>query len=190
MDAPLPDVVRHLDAFEEVTAQGSLDDPRSDLEAVFHAHYPRVLRIVSRVLKDPARAEELAVEVFLKWSQATSARAEIAEGWLCRAAVRRALDEIRRQARRSRYERLFGFLRGPAGPEELLDIHEKQRKVRLVLGVMDPRQAELLLLRSQGFSYEELASTLGINPASVGALLSRAQQKFRKEYIKRYGQHE
>jgi RNA polymerase sigma-70 factor (ECF subfamily) len=53
---------------------------------------------------------------------------------------------------------------------------------------MDARQAELLLLRSQGFSYQELASTLGLNPASIGSVLSRAQQKFRKEFIKRYGE--
>jgi RNA polymerase sigma-70 factor, ECF subfamily len=49
------------------------------------------------------------------------------------------------------------------------------------------RQAELLLLRSHGLSYEELASTLHLNPASVGTLLARAQQAFRKEYINRYG---
>ena len=181
MDAP------YLDALDEPAA-APLDDPRSDLEAVFHAHYPRVFRIVARVLKDPARAEEVAVEVFLKWSKAADAPAESAEGWLYRTAVRKALDEIRRQTRRSRYERLFGFLRGPAGPDELLEIREKQRRVRLVLSAMDPRQAELLLLRSQGFSYQELASTLGLNPASIGSVLSRAQQKFRKEFIKRYGE--
>jgi RNA polymerase sigma-70 factor (ECF subfamily) len=46
----------------------------------------------------------------------------------------------------------------------------------------------LLLLRSHGLSYGELASALHLNPASVGTLLSRAQDAFRKEYIKRYGE--
>ena len=36
--------------------------------------------------------------------------------------------------------------------------------------------------------YDELASTLDLNPSSVGTLLARAQQAFRKEYIKRYGE--
>jgi RNA polymerase sigma-70 factor (ECF subfamily) len=45
-----------------------------------------------------------------------------------------------------------------------------------------------LLLRNQGFSYEEIASALHLNPASVGTLLSRAQMAFRKEYVKRYGE--
>ena len=46
----------------------------------------------------------------------------------------------------------------------------------------------LLVLRSDGLSYIELASALDLNPASVGTLLARAQQAFRKEDIKRYGQ--
>ena len=54
--------------------------------------------------------------------------------------------------------------------------------------VIQPRHAELLVLRSQDLSYDELASALDLNPASIGTLLSRAQQAFRKEYIKRYGQ--
>jgi RNA polymerase sigma-70 factor, ECF subfamily len=56
-----------------------------------------------------------------------------------------------------------------------------------VLAVIEPRQSELLLLRSQGLSYEELAATLNLKAASIGTLLARAQQAFRKEYIKRYG---
>jgi RNA polymerase sigma-70 factor, ECF subfamily len=58
----------------------------------------------------------------------------------------------------------------------------------LVLAAVAPRQGELLALRSQGLSYDELASVLNLNPASVGTLLSRAQKAFRKEYIKRYGE--
>jgi len=57
-----------------------------------------------------------------------------------------------------------------------------------VLAALDSRQAELLLLRSSGLSYEEVAAALDLNPASVGTLLSRAQQSFRKEFIKRYGE--
>ena len=100
---------------------------------------------------------------------------------------------MRRQTYRGRYERLFSFIpSGKAGnsqtPEDLRAAKEEQETVRLVLSVLDRRQAQLLLLRSEGFSYEELASTLALNPASVGTLLARAQQAFRKEYIKRYGE--
>ena len=65
---------------------------------------------------------------------------------------------------------------------------EEQGRVRLVLANIPSHQAELLLLRSDGFRYEELAIALSISPTSVGTLLSRAKAAFRKEYVKRYGQ--
>jgi len=37
------------------------------LDAIFRAHYERIARVIGRVIHDQARAEELAVEVFLKW---------------------------------------------------------------------------------------------------------------------------
>ena len=48
-----------------------------------------------------------------------------------------------------------------------------------------------LAQRFEGLSYDELASALELNPRSVGTFLSRAQQAFRKEYIRLYerGRH-
>jgi RNA polymerase sigma-70 factor (ECF subfamily) len=166
-----------------------------DFETTFRAQYERIARVIARVVKDRARAEELAVEVFLKlWRNPQAqgggnlTRLTNVEGWLYRAAVRMALDELRRRARRDRYERLLGLGRRVPTPEDVRGAAEQQRKIRLVLAAIEPRQAELLLLRSHGLSYEELASALDLNPASVGTLLSRAQQAFRKEYGKRYGE--
>jgi RNA polymerase sigma-70 factor (ECF subfamily) len=159
-----------------------------DFEATFRAQYERIARVIARVVQDPARAEELAVEVFLKLWRNPQAQGENAEGWLYRTAVRTGLDELRRRTRRSRYERLLGWVRAVPTPEQVRATSEEQQNVRSVLAAIEPRQAELLLLRSHGLSYEELASALDLNPVSVGTLLSRAQQAFRKEFVKRYGQ--
>jgi RNA polymerase sigma-70 factor (ECF subfamily) len=172
------------DAVAEIAAR----ETGFDLEAIFRAQYGRIARVIARVVRDHARAEELAVEVFLKLWRNERAQGENAEGWLYRVAVRAGLDELRRQARRARYESLIGFVPGSLTPEEIHTAAEEQERVRLVLSAVEPRQAELLLLRSDGLSYEEVASALNLNPASVGTLLSRAQQAFRKEYIKRYGE--
>lgn len=165
------------------------EDAQFDLETLFAAQYDRIARVIAKVIHDPARAEELAVEVFLKWSRNPEAHAAWAEGWLCRTAVRAGLDELRRQKSRSRYELLSYLHRAAPTPEEIHSSQQEHEKVRSVLAAIQPRQAEMLLLRSDGLSYEELASTLDLNPASVGKLLSRAQEAFRKEYIKRYGTH-
>lgn len=162
-----------------------------DFETTFRAHYERIARVIARVLDDPGRAEELAVEAFWRLSRNPAAQGEAAPGWLYRTAVRLALDELRRRVRRTRYERMLAWVpwaREPRTPDELLSSSQEQGRVRAVLAALPARQAELLVLRSDGLSYAELASSLALNPASVGTLLSRAQQAFRKEYVKRYGE--
>jgi RNA polymerase sigma-70 factor, ECF subfamily len=171
----------------EIAAELTADEAQFDLESMFRAQYVRIAGLIARVVRDHARAEELAVEVFLKLSRDRKAQNENAEAWLYRAAVRTGLDELRRRTRRQRYESLFGFAPATPTPEEIHAAAEERQRVRLVLSAIASRQAELLLLRSEGLSYLELASALHLNPASVGTLLSRAQQAFRKEYIKRYG---
>lgn len=172
------------DLVDAVTAP----EVRFDFEATFRAQYPRIARVISRVVRDPARSEELAVEVFLKLWRSPRAQGDKTDGWLYRVAVRKALDELRRQTRRARYERLFGLAKPAPNPEQAHAANEEQQRVRLVLAFIERRQAELLLLRANDLSYDEVAAALGLNPASVGTLLSRAQQAFRKEYVRRYGQ--
>ena len=158
------------------------------LDTIFRAHYERIARAIGRVIHDQARAEELAVEVFLKWWRNPQAHGEHAEGWLYRTAVREALDELRRQMRRSRFERLFNFAReSPPTPEHVYSVNAEQQRVRTVLGALHRRHAELLLLWSHGRSYQEIAVSLAVNSNYVGSLVSRAQESFRKEYLKRYG---
>jgi RNA polymerase sigma factor (sigma-70 family) len=176
-----------VDALSEAIVEMGPSDAWQDIERIFRTHYARLARVIAKVIRDPARSEELAVEVCLKWSVSRKADGENAERWLYRAAVQTGLNELRHQMRRSRYERLVSLVRGSPTPEELLATRQEEERVRLLLAVIERRQAELLVLRSQGFSYEELAATLNLNPASVGTLLSRAQQAFRKEYTRRYG---
>ena len=160
-----------------------------DFEAVFRSDFPRIARAITRIIGDPARAEDLAVDAFWRLWQTPRAQGDSSGGWLYRTAVRLAVDELRRRARRARYEPLLTFFtRSPRTPVDLFSTDEEQRHVRAVLAAMAPREAELLLLRNDGYRYEELAVALSINPASVGTLLSRAKAAFQKEYVKRYGE--
>jgi RNA polymerase sigma-70 factor (ECF subfamily) len=176
-----------VNAPSEVVGGMKAREQAFDFEVTFREQYQRVARVIVRVIKDHARAEELAVEVFLKFWRSPQAQGEKAEGWLYRTAVRKSLDELRHRTRRSRYERLFGIGKRVPTPEDVRSATEEQEKVRSVLAVMESRQAELLVLKSHGLSYEELAAALELNPASIGTMLGRAQEAFRKEYIKRYG---
>lgn len=175
-----------VDALSETAVEMKPGGARLDIETIFRAQYQRIARVIAGVIRDPSRAEDIAVEVFVKWSRNPRAQGANAEGWLYRVAVRMARNELRRRTRRARYESLFDFIRKTPTPEELLAARQEHQRVDVVLSVIERRHAELLLLRSQGLTYDELASTLELNPASVGTLVSRAQQAFRKEYVRRY----
>jgi RNA polymerase sigma-70 factor (ECF subfamily) len=173
------------EAAEATTGIGGL---AFDFEAVFAAEYGRVARVVARIIRDPIRAEDLAVEAFWRLSKTPAAQGPAAAAWLRRTAVHLALDELRRRARRARYEGMLTRLLPPRTPDEMFRSSEEQGRVRRVLAALPQREAALLLLHSDGSSYQELAVTLSLNPASVGTLLARAKQAFRKAYVKRYGE--
>lgn len=163
-------------------------DEAFDFEAFFHANYSRIARAAARIVGDPARAEDLAIEAFWKLWRSPDAHGEKAGGWLYRTSVRMALNELRSTARRGRHESLAETPPSAATPEQARATAEEREHVRAVLAALDARQAELLALRAAGLRYEELAAALHLNPGSVGTLVSRAQRAFRKEYVKRYGQ--
>jgi len=154
-----------------------------DFEAFFQAHYQRISRAIGRVVGDHARAEELAVEAFWKLWRNPTAQGAKAGGWVYRTAVRLALNELRRHARSTRYGLLsVPGLQSPT-PEEAHAAAEQREQIRRVLAALDPRQAELLLLRSNGLRYGELAAAIDVNPASV--LLISTILFAREEFMRR-----
>jgi len=166
----------------------AVDSAGFDFDAMFESHYAALVRLIGKVIKDPGRAEELAVETFWRLWKTPGAHGDSAPGWIRRTAVRLAIDELRRHARRERHDWLWPFGRAARSPHDLFLSSEEQGRVRTVLAALPKRDAQLLLLRSDDMSYEELAVALSLNPASVGTLLSRAKESFRKEYVKRYGE--
>jgi RNA polymerase sigma-70 factor, ECF subfamily len=159
------------------------------LDALFRAHYERLARVVGRIVHDQAQAEEIAVDVFLRWRRHPSAHGAGAEGWLYRTAVRAALDAWRRSQRWSRVERALAHVGlAPRTPEDLHASDVERRQVRAVLAALRRRDATLLLLWAEDVSYAEMAAAIGVQASSVGSLLRRAQDAFRKEYERRHGQ--
>lgn len=160
-----------------------------DFESIFHAHYAGIVRVALRIVGEPARAEELAVEAFWRLWRHPEAHGDASGGWLRRTVIRLALDELRRRSRRRRYETLFVAVGlSPRRPDEILAGHQEQARVRTVLAALPIREATLLLLQSDGLPYRDIAAALSINPTSVGTLLARARAAFRKQYEKRYGE--
>jgi RNA polymerase sigma-70 factor (ECF subfamily) len=157
-------------------------------ETVFAEYWGHVFRVLYRLVGDPAEAEDLALETFVRLYQRYPSPAHDFNlgGWLQRVATNLGLQALRSRRRRERYELAAGkgaLDEAPDdGPVQLLDQAEQHRLARLALGRMGSRQAQLLTLRHSGFSYRQIAAALGLSPASIGPLLLRAEREFEKTY--------
>ena len=70
----------------------------------------------------------------------------------------------------------------PGSPLQDLEASESRDRVRSAVDSLPARERQMLLLRSEGYSYREIASALDLNAASVGTLLVRAKKAFRAAY--------
>jgi RNA polymerase sigma factor (sigma-70 family) len=152
-------------------------------EALFTAEYARVAGIANRVLADPHEAEDVAQEVFIDFHRLHSASARYAPAWLHRAAAHAALNRLRGARRRQRREVAQAAEESDrtVDPQKMLEVSEDRRQVREALAHLAPKPAAVLVLRSSGLSYAEVAEALGVGIGQVGTLLRRAEAALRKE---------
>ncbi len=169
---------------------------RPSFEDVFLQYYDRIVGVLFRLMGDRARAEELASEVFLKlYRNPLPARPDgNLGGWLYRTATNLGIDAVRAANRRRHYEQEAGRGSVPTGgtPNPLDEVlrDETRQRVRTVLAALRPAQAQILILRSSGLSYNELAESLGVQRGSVGTMLARAEAEFQRRYLDMFGEKE
>jgi len=159
----------------------------ASFESLFYEHWASVQRLLLRLVTDPAEAEDLALETFFRLHRRQPLPEEFnTGGWLHRVATNLALQSIRSFQRRERYEISAGKGALEEAPEsrpaEIFARNEDQRCARLALAQMNPRQAELLIMRHSGMPYKEIAAALNLSPTSIGPLLLRAEREFEKHY--------
>ena len=153
-------------------------------ERLFRTEYARVVGIAYRVLADQDEAEDVAQDVFVSFYRAHPADAAYAAAWLHAAAAHSALNALRARDRRDRRESAHAIAAdAPAGddPAETVTIAETRDEVRAVLARLPERSAALLALRYAGLSYSEIAAALDVRASSIGTLLRRAEESFRRE---------
>lgn len=160
----------------------------SSFESLFYEYWAPIYRLFLRMVVDPAEAEDLALETFFRLYQHHPNPGEEfnTRGWLHKVATNLALHSIRSFERREHYEVTAGkdaLEQAPENqPPEIFAEKEDHRFARLALAKMNPRQAQILVMRYSGMAYKEIASTLNLSPTSIGPLLLRAERDFAKHY--------
>jgi RNA polymerase sigma-70 factor, ECF subfamily len=152
-----------------------------DLAQLFDQYYPSLVRMLYRRTGDRDRAEDLAQETF---ARAVAAPPENPRPWLFAVALNLVREDGRRAATRGRrLELLRAEQDEPANmPDAELERREETARVRAALATLNERDREALLLRAEGFDYEEIAATLGLAKGAIGTTLARARRRLVDAY--------
>lgn len=153
--------------------------------ALFERYGRAMVAFCHRFVRDAARAEELAQDVFLKLHRSARSYRPAAgfRSYLYRIAANHCLNELRRgeYGARREHERRLGPAEPDALPGSAPDPEEQARGAALeravadLLGALPEKQrAAFVLCRFEGLSYEEIAETLGTTVSAVKSLVHRA----------------
>lgn len=149
-----------------------------DFEAQFQELYPSLYRYLHRLTGDPDVAEDIAQEAFVRLLKQSLPEQEV-RPWLFTVAMNLVRDGARKTDRRQRLLQTAPVLYSQTPPpDEAVERGERVAAVRRALDTLAPRDQQLLLMREEGFKYEEIARVVGVAPASVGTLIARALRRF------------
>jgi RNA polymerase sigma-70 factor (ECF subfamily) len=152
---------------------------------LFEKYGRAMVAFCHRFVRDSARAEDLAQDVFLKLHASAGAYRPTArfKTYLYRIATNHCLNELRRgeyAAARSRErdpegDDLDQLPGGEATPEQHATAAALGRAVeRLLASLPDKQRAAFVLCRFEGLSYEEIGEALGTSVSAVKSLVHRA----------------
>ena len=155
-------------------------------EALYRQHVGRVYALCLRLTSDPAQAEELTQDAFVRaWQRLASFRGESALGsWLYRLTVNVVFLHLRGARRRSlrvlttddpsALERPAGGEGESDGPAVALDLE------RAVAGLPPGARQVFVLHDVEGYRHEEIARLTGVAVGTSKAQLFRARRLLRE----------
>ena len=159
-------------------------------DEAFTLYHRVVYRTARSVTQDDGLAEDVVQEVFLRFYRFRESvpEGELLRAWLLRVALNVARNTIRGSTRAANREEAFAADAVQQGqyvqaPEEEYERRAEIEAARATLTRIKEPLRSCLLLKQQGLSYKEIASTLNLNETSVGQYVARG----RKEFVRLYG---
>jgi len=153
-----------------------------EFSELYETHYASVYRTALKITGNPADAEDALQTVFLRILRSLSEGCELPaarnpEAWFKRAAGNAAIDILRRRAARPEVGIDDAPLKLVKKPDALL-----KEQLRRAIASLDPRDAELFLLRYvEGFSNGELADLFRQEKNNIAVRLHRIRQTLQME---------
>lgn len=146
--------------------------------ALMRRHMPRAVRVADRIVRNPAEADDIGQEAFLRvWLHATKFDPQVAQftTWLYRIVVNLSFDQTRRRA----FEPLekAGEVpdRAPQPIQRLIEDEERRLIDRAMEGLSDRQRCAIALFHMEGLSGEEAAKAMNLSAKAFESLLGRAR---------------
>ena len=161
-------------------------------DEAFTLHHRAVFRTARAVVRDSALAEDVTQEVFLRLYRNLDSTPgeELLRAWLLRVTLNVARNTIRGNTRSmlrdNEYQKEstdFGSAFVEA-PEEEYERQVAIQEARRALDKIKEPMRSCLLLKQQGLSYKEIATTLSLKETNVGSLVARGRKEFARVYGK------
>jgi RNA polymerase sigma-70 factor (ECF subfamily) len=156
-----------------------------DVCELFERNKDRIYSIALRYSGDPAAAQDIAQETFLKlFASIGTFRGEAAfENWLYRLVVNACFDYRRKSRRLAPFvESVLDLLRAP-GASALDHVMQAQMSGHLKAAVdtLPPEQRMVVVLRyTEGLSYDQIAEAMGCSAGTVASRLNRVHKTLEK----------
>ena len=162
--------------FPSRTERSAADPPAEVLE-LFQEHGPAIYRFSRVTIGRADEAEDVVQETFLKLLQHLRRGGDRSNlrAWLFTVAGNGCRDRIRWRIRLRPWQAELDT--------RAIEAVDETRDVQQALAVMrqlSPRDRLLLSLRAEGLSYREIAFAARIREASVGRLLARAVERWKR----------
>lgn len=159
----------------------------TDVGELFTQYHASLVRMLYRRTGDQDRAEDIAQETF---ARALEAPPHNPRPWLFAVALNLVREEARTVKRRSRHLELIRAEspQTTLSPEDELLRSEEKSRVRRALDRLNERDREALVLKAEGFNYDEIAATIGLAKGAIGTTLARARRRLVEAYRDEEGQ--
>jgi RNA polymerase sigma-70 factor, ECF subfamily len=151
------------------------------VEAAYGAFSTEIRGRLLGLVRDPAEAEDLAQEAFLRLHREAAAGRlpDNPRAWLHRVAGNLATSRGRRLKVAVRYAPRLASGAGPSTPEEIALRHDGEARLAVALTGLAPHERRVLLLAAAGLTGQEIGWRIGRTEVATRTLLCRARSRLR-----------